>query len=451
MGLDFALIGGWVTGITAIFATQHSAALLLPLLHGVSLATFVTVVNSLAGLYRADRKPSHGRTVRAAIALVAALAAAYVALRTLPMAPTDAMVAWGMAGVGLLLLNRAIAGPLAARFAGKFNGGFGEDDSFGPRVLIVGCGKAAAVAVEPLRDGRSQMTVAGFFPGSHDEEVVVPAHEVLRDSPSLLHAALRVRATHIVVAVSDRRGGVSLRDLLDCKMRGIQVSDISTHFEKLTSQIRLDVVSAGWLVFGDGFNQRRLRMVTKRAFDLASALVLLVLASPVMLATMLLIPLDSRGPVFYRQQRTGLDGRPFDVVKFRSMRTDAERDGPRWATAADDRVTRVGRFIRTVRIDELPQLWNVIKGEMSMVGPRPERPVFVQELTAQLPYYSLRHSIKPGITGWAQVKYHYGSTVQDALEKLQYDLFYVKNHDLLLDLRVLVKTVAVVLLGKGAR
>ena len=189
----------------------------------------------------------------------------------------------------------------------------------------------------------------------------------------------------------------------------------------------------------------------KRAFDLGCTLLLLFTAAPAMLLTALAIKLDSRGPVFYRQQRVGLNNRPFDVVKFRSMRTDAEKDGPRWAALKDDRVTRVGHLIRLLRIDELPQLFNVLRGDMSLIGPRPERPMFVEQLARQIPYYALRHSIKPGVTGWAQVRYHYGATVEDSQNKLQYDLYYVKNHSLLLDLLILFETVVVVLTGKGAR
>jgi sugar transferase (PEP-CTERM system associated) len=243
-----------------------------------------------------------------------------------------------------------------------------------------------------------------------------------------------------------------LRQLLDCKLSGIKVYDLNTHFEKTLGQIRIDYLNASWLIFGDGFNQGALRTFVKRAFDIVSATLLLVLAAPVMLLTALAIRLESPGPVFYRQERVGLNGRTFSVIKFRSMRDDAEKDGtPRWASADDDRVTRVGALIRRVRIDELPQFLNVLKGEMSLVGPRPERPYFVEQLTQKIPFFAVRHSVKPGVTGWAQVRYAYGATVEDSQEKLQYDLYYVKNHTLFLDLVVLFETVGVVLTGKGAR
>jgi sugar transferase (PEP-CTERM system associated) len=231
----------------------------------------------------------------------------------------------------------------------------------------------------------------------------------------------------------------------------VRVLDMATHFEKTLGQIRLDSVSAGWLIFGDGFDQSMFRTVVKRIFDLLGAFVLLVLAAPVMLVTAVLIYLESGGPVLYYQERVGLGGRLFNVIKFRSMRTDAEKDGkPRWAAMQDDRVTRVGRIIRKLRIDELPQLLSVLAGDMSLVGPRPERPYFVDKLTQQIPYYAVRQSVKPGVTGWAQVRYHYGSSVEDAVEKLQYDLYYVKNHTLFLDLVILFETVGVVVMAKGA-
>jgi exopolysaccharide biosynthesis polyprenyl glycosylphosphotransferase len=210
-------------------------------------------------------------------------------------------------------------------------------------------------------------------------------------------------------------------------------------------------VNAGWLIFGDGFTQGLLRRAVKRIFDLAMALVLLTVSAPVMLLTMVLIRLGGRGPIFYTQPRVGLNGSHFNVIKFRSMKTDAEKDGkPRWAQAGDDRITRVGKIIRKFRIDELPQLFSVLKGEMSMVGPRPERPFFVDKLVDDIPYYSVRHSVKPGLTGWAQVRYHYGATIDDSQQKLQYDLYYVKNHTLFLDMLIMLETVAVVLTGKGA-
>jgi len=220
----------------------------------------------------------------------------------------------------------------------------------------------------------------------------------------------------------------------------------------MLGQIRIDQLHAGWLIFGNGFDRSVFRDVAKRLFDIVCSFVLLAMAAPILLVTALCIKLESKGPVLYRQERVGQDGRTFSVLKFRSMRVDAEKNGaPQWAIARDNRVTRVGSLIRRYRIDEFPQLLNVLKGEMSLVGPRPERPFFVEQLIAEIPFYAVRHSVKPGVTGWAQVRYQYGASVEDSLQKLQYDLYYVKNHSLFLDIVVLFETVGVVLSGKGAR
>lgn len=243
-----------------------------------------------------------------------------------------------------------------------------------------------------------------------------------------------------------------LRELLDCRLSGVLVLDMSSHFERMLGQIRLDALRAGWLIFGDGFRQNTGRTVVKRIFDIVVATLLLIVFSPLMLITALAILIEDGPPILYRQERVGLNGRLFNVIKFRSMKKDAEKDGtPRWASKNDTRVTRVGRIIRKLRIDELPQLFSVLKGDMSMVGPRPERAYFVDQLTKEIPFYAVRHSVKPGVTGWAQVRYHYGSSVDDAAQKLQYDLYYVKNHTLLLDLVILFETVGVVVGGKGAQ
>lgn len=270
---------------------------------------------------------------------------------------------------------------------------------------------------------------------------------------SLADTAAFHKVDEIVIAIDDRRGGrMPLRELLDCRVSGVLVLDMSSHFERMLGQIRIDALRAGWLIFGDGFRQGAWRSFVKRLFDLVAAVILLIVFSPLMLVTALLIFLGDGAPILYRQERVGLNGRLFNVIKFRSMRRDAESDGkPRWAMANDDRTTRVGRFIRKVRIDELPQLFCVLGGSMSMVGPRPERAFFVDQLTKEIPFYAIRHSVKPGVTGWAQVRYHYGASVEDAVQKLQYDLYYVKNHTLMLDLVVLFETVGVVVGRKGAQ
>jgi sugar transferase (PEP-CTERM system associated) len=295
--------------------------------------------------------------------------------------------------------------------------------------------------------------LVGYYASPNEAKPEVSAWGVLAVTKSLSEVADELNVDEIVVALTERRGGsMPLRELLDCKLRGIRVVDISTHFEKTLGQIRLDSVSAGWLIFGEGFVHGWVKSWVKRIFDIVCASILIVLTLPIMIVTGILIVLESPGSMLYTQERVGLNGRVFNVVKFRSMRSDAEKDGtPRWATAGDSRVTRVGRIIRKLRIDELPQLFVVLGGSMSMVGPRPERPYFVDQLTQQIPFFAVRQSVKPGVTGWAQVRYQYGASVEDAAEKLQYDLFYVKNHSLFLDIVILFETVGVVLLGKGAQ
>ena len=325
--------------------------------------------------------------------------------------------------------------------------------SFKSRVLVLGTGSRVAPLVEHARrNGNNE--IIGYLslrPTTH----YVPSSSVLSFGPedTLLSVVERNSIDKIVVAVRDRRaGGLPVQQLLDCKARGVKVVELATYFEREYRQIMLESLNPSWMVLGDGFQQGLVKRAAKRIFDLAASVVLLVVASPIVFVAALLIFLESGRPVFYRQERIGHGGRVFKILKLRSMRHDAERDGtPYWATANDDRTTAIGRFIRKMRIDELPQIYNVLRGEMSFVGPRPERPVFVEKLEKQIPYYALRHSAKPGITGWAQVRYPYGASVDDAIEKLQYDLYYVKNRCLFLDLLILIATVEVVLWGRGAR
>lgn len=321
------------------------------------------------------------------------------------------------------------------------------------RVLVLGTGKLAKVVGRSLKKSDPNVDLVGYFASPNETEAEVSAWGLLEPGRTLTEIVDSEMVDEIVVALSERRGGsMPLRELLDCKLRGIRVMDIATHFEKTLGQIRLDSMSAGWLIFGDGFRQGWMRGVVKRVFDIFFASVLIILTLPIMVVTGLLILVESKGPMLYSQERVGLNGRLFNVVKFRSMRTDAEKDGkPRWATAKDDRVTRIGRVIRKLRIDELPQLFGVLGGSMSLVGPRPERPFFVDQLTREIPFFAVRHSVKPGVTGWAQVRYQYGASVADAAEKLQYDLYYVKNHNLFLDIIILFETVGVVLMRKGAQ
>jgi sugar transferase (PEP-CTERM system associated) len=271
------------------------------------------------------------------------------------------------------------------------------------------------------------------------------------EATPLLQIALALRVDEIIVAVEDKRG-LAVWDLLECRLNGIDVIDYLNFWERELAQIDVSHVGPGTLAFTDGFQLNRRRRALKRAADFTVSLLFLAAVLPITLLVAAAIKLESKGPVFYRQERVGLNGRIFRVWKFRSMRTDAEKDGvPRWASAKDSRVTRVGKFIRATRIDEIPQIINVLEGDMSFIGPRPERPYFVQQLRREMPYYDLRHRVKPGITGWAQVNYRYGESIEDARQKLAFDLYYVKNNDFFLDLTILVQTVRVIVFAHGAQ
>jgi sugar transferase (PEP-CTERM system associated) len=258
--------------------------------------------------------------------------------------------------------------------------------------------------------------------------------------------------SEVVLALEERRNALPLKDLLRIKTTGVHVNDFSTFMERETGRVDLDTVNPSWLIFSDGFSSgRMISSAVKRLFDIGASLLLLSLTAPVIAIFAVLVKLDSRGPAFFRQTRVGLYGQNFGLIKLRSMRTDAEKGGAQWAAKDDPRVTRIGKLIRKLRIDELPQAWTVLKGEMSFVGPRPERPEFVSDLEEQLPYYAERHMVKPGITGWAQINYPYGASIEDSRHKLEYDLYYAKNYSPFLDLLILLQTLRVVLWNEGAR
>jgi sugar transferase (PEP-CTERM system associated) len=318
----------------------------------------------------------------------------------------------------------------------------------------LGIGSRAAGIGKLFREdtGGHKFHLVGYLPLSAKDSQV-ECERVFDGTDRLLSIVNRHAVDEVVVGVRDRRnGGIPMMELLQCKVEGVTVTDLSTFFERETGQVQLDCLNPSWIVFSDGFEHGSHKFFVKRIFDNVVGLVLLALTFPVMVLAALLIYVETGSPIFYRQERVGEFGRTFKILKFRSMRQDAERGGsPQWARANDDRVTRVGRIIRSLRIDELPQIFNVLKGDMSFVGPRPERPYFVTDLAKQIPYYINRHTVKPGITGWAQIRYCYGASVEDAVKKLQYDLYYVKNHSLFLDLVILLQTAQVVLFGRGAR
>ena len=321
------------------------------------------------------------------------------------------------------------------------------------RVLIVGTGATARMVARQIQAQHD----FGYRVIGYIEDAPTRGQGVL--NPATLGAAEDIprivehyAVDRIIVGLSDRRGRLPISELLQAKLSGVRVEDATTTYERLTGKILIDDLKPSWLIFSDGFVISRWTRFSKRLFDLVFASVGFALAAPLTLLTALAVYLDSDGPVLYCQERVGEQGRTFTVFKFRSMRVDAEREGtPMWAKAKDDRVTRVGRFIRKTRLDELPQLWNVLRGDMSFVGPRPERAFFVEQLAKEIPFYQQRHAVKPGVTGWAQIKYEYGSSIEDAMEKLRYDLYYIKHLSIALDLSIVFDTVKVVMFGKGAK
>ena len=321
------------------------------------------------------------------------------------------------------------------------------------RILVVGTGDSARKVVREILDQREfAYRVIGFIdddPARIGERIVNPG---IVGTPADIAALIeRHQIDRIIVGLSDRRGKLPVEELLRAKMAGIRVEDATTTYERVTGKILIDDLRPSWLIFSDGFRVSRITRWVKRSIDLTLSLILAVLACPLMVLTAIAVMIESGRPILYCQERVGENGKTFTLCKFRSMRTDAEKGGrPIWAKDGDDRVTRVGRFIRLTRLDELPQIWNVLRGDMSFVGPRPERPFFVAELARAIPFYQQRHAVKPGLTGWAQVKYRYGSSLEDATEKLRYDLYYIKHLSVFFDLTIVFDTVKVVLFGKGA-
>lgn len=321
------------------------------------------------------------------------------------------------------------------------------------RVLILGAGPLGRDLVRIITAKRIQLQkVVGFVEGHNwpSEEKRIDGVNIVGTYEQLLEVVHQYGVTTILVCTEDRRSKLPVRALLALKAEGLEIIDGHGFYEEQCGRLSIDSLRPSALVFSRGFSHGLFTKVIKRMIDVVIACAGLVLLSPLMLIVAILIKLDSPGPVFYRQLRVGLRGNAYMIVKFRSMRQDAEKNGPRWATQNDPRVSRVGRILRKSRIDELPQLLNVLRSEMSLVGPRPERPVFVQELRDRIPYYDIRHTVKPGVTGWAQVRFRYGSSEADAHTKLQYDLYYVKNLSIVMDLRILIQTVRVVLLGEGS-
>lgn len=329
-----------------------------------------------------------------------------------------------------------------------------KTNTFKSRVLILGSSKEARKIAEDLLYYQPlKYEIRGFIDDVYKpSSVSIPHPKILGNYKQLQEIVERENIDKVVVALSDCRGKLPMETLLACKLQGVEVEEGATFYEQVCSKIMLENLRPSWLVFSQGFSISPHLCFFKRLADILLSILGLILAAPLMIAVTILIKIDSQGPLFYRQQRVGQNGKRFTLIKFRSMRDDAEAvTGPIFADKDDIRITRVGRLLRTTRVDELPQLLNVLRGEMSFVGPRPERPFFVEQFAKEIPYYAQRLSVKPGITGWAQVCYPYGATLEDAIEKLRLDLYYIKNTSFILDLFIIMKTLKIVVLGKGAR
>ena len=411
---------------------------------GVAFSVIVVGCLLAFGLYNSrQRVQFSGILARVVVALVVSACATAALFYVVP----SLHLGRGVAGLAVLLV---LCGVMVSRLAFAR---VADEEIFKRRVLVYGAG-STATAVARLRrsSDRAGFALAGFVqpPG---EPCAVAPERVLDAAGGLSNLCGRLGVTEIVVAMDDRRRGFPLPELLDSRLAGVEVTEVLTFFERETGRVRVDLLNPSWLIFGQGFRRDPMRLFSSRALDLLASFGVLVAAAPAMLLTVLAIKFEDgwRAPALYRQARVGLGGKVFNVVKFRSMRQDAELNGAQWAQHGDPRVTRVGAIIRKLRIDELPQVFNVLRGHMSFVGPRPERPEFVADLAEKIPYYAQRHCVKPGITGWAQLCYPYGSSESDALEKLQYDLYYIKNNSLMFDLAILIQTAEIVLFGKGAR
>ena len=450
VSVEFVLliVGVRMAGVLRYWRQADAQIAFVDTLHWRAPLVAIVLILTMAslGLYQVHLRAGWlGRLSRQAIAFVLGGVVLTVLYYVIP----DAFLGRGVMAIALGL------GYVAVALWRVLFLSFVDADLFKRRVIVLGAGERAAEMMRKMRRKSDQrgFKILGYVPVGTDP-VSLPPAELLHPDQALCKWAAGLGVDEIVVAPDDRRGTLQVEALLECKQRGLAVTEIAEFIERVAGTITMDLTNPSWLVFSDGFNVSPLRRTIKRAFDVIVALLLLLVAWPFMLLTALAIRLESgRGaPILYRQERVGENGKAFAMIKYRSMRTDAECDGvARWAAKNDVRVTRVGSFIRKVRLDELPQMWNVLRGDMSIIGPRPERPQFVEDLNIRIRYYALRHCVKPGLTGWAQLRYSYGSSVEDAEEKLKFDLFYVKNHNFVFDLAILVQTVEVILFGRGAR
>ena len=444
--LDFMLLlvaaeAGWVVRANQIGMMVEPTATRIPQLLSFAFALELAMV--AVGVYGSDALQSlrfAAARLLVAISLgIIFLSAIFFLIPSLSLWRSNLLYAMGFSA-GMLIVLRILLGRTLGGMA------------FKRRIVVLGAGPRA-VRLKTLASSRDSGFVVVGYVAMNDGPQLIP-EAINRDAIyNLADHVVVLNASEVVLALEERRNALPLKDLLRIKTTGVHVNEISTFLERETGRVDLASVNPSWLIFSDGFSSgRRLSSIAKRLFDLGASALLLVLTAPVIVIGAILVKLESRGPAFYRQARVGLFGQEFSIIKLRSMRQDAEVDGKAvFAQENDPRVTRVGRFIRKTRIDELPQIWSVLKGEMSFVGPRPERRQFVDDLEQQLPYYAERHMVKPGITGWAQINYPYGANLEDSRHKLEYDLYYAKNYTPFLDLLILLQTLRVVLWPDGAR
>jgi sugar transferase (PEP-CTERM system associated) len=422
----------------------------------IAAAVSATVVLGMVGLglysygVLVDRRILLGKSVVALVIVLPLASALFIAMHkilgTRPDSPSASLAAVLLISILCLLFSRAAFSRLT------------ESKALKRRLLVVGTGPGAVRLHQFLLPSRmARLEIVGFYDLqeqalSADPDAVVPTGRLrsTRASASLLQLAKEHGAGEVVVATEERRG-LPIHELLSCKVNGVNVVDYLTFVERETRQIDLENLQPGWLVFSDGFRSGRFTDAVKRAFDIAVSMSILAITLPILVATAIAVRLEDGGPILYRQERVGRYGRSFMLYKFRSMGVDAEKDGQKWAAVRDPRVTRVGAVIRKLRIDELPQIICVLRGDMSFIGPRPERPYFVEQLASAIPFYAERHCVKPGISGWAQINYPYGASLEESRQKLAYDLYYVKNRSIFLDFLILIQTIRVIVWPEGAR
>lgn len=423
------------------------AEILPELWHGASVIAIITPISMLAtGLYQGQiREGLAGNLLRIGIGFMASSVIVTVIFYLNP----DIFLDRGVLGL-TFVLSFFMIGTLRAIFLESV-----DTNAFKKRVLVYGAGETATHIDNKLRrkSDRRGFDIVGYAL-IENQICKVPQGKLVKIEGTLLNYALDKRIDEIVVATSEMKQAINVDELVNCKLNGINVTDILSFFEREAGQIRIDIIDPKWLVTSEGFRQSQVQDVIKRLFDIMVSLVVLLIALPFLILTVLAIWIEDgiRAPVFYSQTRIGKRGVPYKVYKFRSMRVNAEKSGEAiWASKDDARITRVGKIIRVTRLDEFPQILNVLNGTMSFVGPRPERPQFVEELSKEIPFYSERHLVKPGVTGWAQLLYPYGSSINDSYQKQLFDMYYVKNHSIFLDCLILLQTVEVILFGKGAR